>query len=265
MEGAEWQRHRKITSVPFNDANNNIVWSESVRQARQVLESWLLRPDPVHETAANVQTLTLHVLSTAAFGRSYQFNQAAEPPKPGSKYNYRDSLALILDEILIILILGPQRLRSKFLPARLRRIGHAIRDFECYMEELFAEEKKAISDGRSSAVSIMASLIRASEIANNPGNSDETSSEASIQGGLTKLEIQGNTFVYNFAGHDTTAITLAWAIYLLAAHPAVQEWIVEEIRMHVGNTETQDCYYAALYPKLKRCQAIFVSPHSSSV
>jgi cytochrome P450 len=40
--------------------------------------------------------------------------------------------------------------------------------------------------------------------------------------GLTEEEIYGNIFVYNFAGHDTTATTLNWALYLLAAFPEVK-------------------------------------------
>ena len=36
VEGAVWQRHRKITTPPFNERNSSLVWKESVRQAEEM-------------------------------------------------------------------------------------------------------------------------------------------------------------------------------------------------------------------------------------
>ncbi|KAF7920214.1 uncharacterized protein EAE97_011555 [Botrytis byssoidea] len=75
--------------------------------------------------------------------------------------------------------------------------------------------------------------------------------------GLTQDEVYGNIFVYNFAGHDTMAITMNWALYLLAANPGVQEWLREEIRTVVINDDTQS-KYQEYYPKLNRCLAVLL-------
>lgn len=48
--------------------------------------------------------------------------------------------------------------------------------------------------------------------------------------GLSMEEIFGIIFVINFAGHDTTANTLAFSMLLLAAHSEVRAWIAEELR-----------------------------------
>ena len=205
-----------------------------------------------------MKTLTLHVLSAAAFGKSYSFGEAAEPPKAGYSYNYRDSLAIILNDIILILFLGPRILSSRLLPTRLSRIGRAIQDFKSYMEELYVTERQAISDGCSTSVSIMASLIRASEKADSDQSLATTSSKTNGQGSLSKSEIEGNTFVYNFAGHDTTAITLAWALYRLAAHPEVQDWLYEEVDACCGSSRMTEYDSVVLFPKLKRCQAVMV-------
>ena len=79
------------------------------------------------------------------------------------------------------------------------------------------------------------------------------------RGGLTEDEIYGNIFVYNFAGHDTMAITMNWAIYLLAANPQVQDWIGEEIQAVLPNTNKETWDYFDTYPKLKRVFAVMVS------
>jgi cytochrome P450 len=39
-EGAEWRMHRKITSRPFSEKNNQLVHDESVRQTIQMMASW---------------------------------------------------------------------------------------------------------------------------------------------------------------------------------------------------------------------------------
>ncbi|KAI0539582.1 cytochrome P450 [Xylaria digitata] len=69
-------------------------------------------------------------------------------------------------------------------------------------------------------------------------------------------EIFGNLFVINFAGHDTTANTLAFGVLLLAAHPDVQAWLAEEIAIVTGNSSIETWDYKALLPQLKRCRAI---------
>jgi len=46
---------------------------------------------------------------------------------------------------------------------------------------------------------------------------------------LSKSEILDNIKTFLFAGHDTTGSALAWILYYLAAHPAVQQKVKEEV------------------------------------
>lgn len=77
-------------------------------------------------------------------------------------------------------------------------------------------------------------------------------------GGLTENEIYGNIFLFNFAGHDTTPHTLAFAIVFLAAKPLVQDWVSEELRHVLGDRNIKDWNYAADFPQLKRCMAVML-------
>jgi len=36
-DGQQWQRHRKVTAICFNEQNNELVWSESLIQAQVML------------------------------------------------------------------------------------------------------------------------------------------------------------------------------------------------------------------------------------
>lgn len=262
VEGAEWQRQRKITNSPFNEENSNVVWEESIRQAKELLEYWTSQVNPIFETAKHVRILSLHVLSWAGFGKAYSFHEAGEPPQPGHMYNYRDSLSMILDNIMIILVFGPNFLTSRFLPSSWSRIGQAMVDFRAYMKNTYDEERQSVIDGKPKAVNIMTSLIRASgaaDAAQQKVDSKVPSLEGGGSRGLTEAEIYGNTFVYNFAGHDTTAITLGWTLYLLAARPDVQDWVAEEINEYLGKADISAAGYSEVFPKLKRCYAVLVS------
>jgi cytochrome P450 len=78
--------------------------------------------------------------------------------------------------------------------------------------------------------------------------------------GLSVDKIFGGAFVINFAGHDTTANTLAFAMILLAANLEVQDWVRKEIRRVTKGMDVGDWDYEKLFLQLTRCHAILVSP-----
>lgn len=84
--------------MPFNERNSSLVWIESIH--------WVSSDSSITETAKNIRTLSLHVLSDAGFDKFYSFNSSTEPPKIGHMFNYRDSLSLILENILLIFFFG---------------------------------------------------------------------------------------------------------------------------------------------------------------
>ncbi|KAF2823067.1 cytochrome P450 [Ophiobolus disseminans] len=53
-------------------------------------------------------------------------------------------------------------------------------------------------------------------------------------------ELTGNMFVFAFAGHETTATTISYALSQLALNQDVQDWVAEELKEVVGDTETLD-------------------------
>lgn len=75
---------------------------------------------------------------------------------------------------------------------------------------------------------------------------------------ITQDEVIGNIFVFNFAGHDTTAHSFAFTFMLLAAYPEVQEWMAEEIRYVVGDSDISTVEYS-MFPKFVRTLAVLVS------
>lgn len=109
----------------------------------------------------------------------------------------------------------------------------------------------------------MTSLIRASdegaEIKPTNKNTMDGSHLTHPRGGLTKEEIYGNMFIFNFAGHDTTAQPLIFTINLLAAHTEIQDWMKEELDYYLPDDTLSNWSYEKVFLKLKRCLAVLVS------
>ncbi|KAL9101010.1 MAG: hypothetical protein Q9187_009292 [Circinaria calcarea] len=163
---------------------------------------------------------------------------------------YRDALQLILRNITLLVIFPRKILRSSFVPKKLRDLGHATLDFKRYMEEMLARERQLILKQESGTDNLMSALVRASEEAK------EANAVGGPNKGLADDEIFGNIFMYNLAGHDTTANAVAYAIVLLAAFPERQEWLAEEINSVFGDQQNIESWeYESAFPKLKRCLA----------
>lgn len=115
------------------------------------------------------------------------------------------------------------------------------------MTELYEEEKSQarLQAGSTASKTLISSLVRASQ------------EEAKNGTGLTESEIYGNMFMLNFAGHDTTAHTFTFAIHFLAANPAVQDWVSEEVRAVLGD-DRGSWDFSAHFPRLKRCFAVML-------
>lgn len=207
--------------------------------------------------ADDARTLSLHVLSSAGFGKSYPFQGYLEASPTDVATSYKESLQTILDNCILLMVLGQDFLSKSWLPKRLRKLYQATLTFKQYMTEVYEEEKKCIADRKPGDGNLMTSLIRASTGANVTIDSEN-------QGGLTESEIYGNVFVFNFAGHDTTAHTITFAVVILAANPSVQNWLSEELRYVLGDRDPEDWNYQAVFPRLKRCLAILVSSRSPS-
>ncbi|KAL9632197.1 MAG: hypothetical protein Q9164_005470 [Protoblastenia rupestris] len=243
VEGVTWQRHRKITSPPFNERNSGLVWKEAIRQAIDMQESWVDHSkDEVTSTNADTLTLALHVLTAAGFSQSYSFLSGPQTLPSGHKMSYRNALSGVLKNIVPIIVFNHEVLQKPYMPKSLQHVGQAVHEFKTYMTEMISRERQLIEKRDSDANNLISSLVRASEEGKAASNS------------LDDQEIVGNLFIYNLAGHETTANTLAYAITLLSVNSVVQDWLHEEIVRVLGRDSTPDTWkYESNFPQLQRC------------
>jgi cytochrome P450 len=122
---------------------------------------------------------------------------------------------------------------------------------ECrtYLDEMI-EEQRSTKVTEKNHNNLIGALVRASRQA------EEEKDRGYGSGGLTKDEIRGNLYIFTFAGHETTANAMAYAISLLAAYPKWLDWVIEEIDTVLDRHDRAD--YDEVFPRLKRCQALMV-------
>eukprot|EP00058_Branchiostoma_floridae_P023900 XP_002609390.1 hypothetical protein BRAFLDRAFT_59660 [Branchiostoma floridae] len=82
--------------------------------------------------------------------------------------------------------------------------------------------------------------------------------------GLTDLEIREEVDTFLFAGHDTTASTLSWALYSLAQHPHHQDKVREEVDQILAGREEDTIQWEDLHklPYLTMCLKEAMRLHS---
>ncbi|KAL4883813.1 cytochrome P450 [Aspergillus karnatakaensis] len=242
-EGADWQRHRKIVAAPFNESLNSFVWREALNQAQGMLAT-RATTGPAGELGEDTRTLALNVLAATGFKRStpFQTSRAAHSQDPRS---YSESLKTVMLNTFVIMLIPPAILKLPFLPSWCRRAGQAVEDFKQHMLDMFNTEKTLLDQGKPGTGTLMSSFVRESAV--------ESKSTKTV---LTLEEILGNIYVVNFAGHDTTAGTLTYLLFLLAAYPNIQQWIAEEIRTVFPDPNRDTWDYKESYPRLKRCLAV---------
>lgn len=213
--------------------------------------------DKVTSVADDTRTFSLHVLASDGFGKRYPFQGHLEAASVDAATSYKESLQMILDNCILLMVCGENLLARSWLPAKLKRLHTAVVAFRNYMTNVYEEEKELMIQGKPQANNLMTSLIRSALQPTQGAKPDSSTSHEPA--GLTESEIYGNIFVFNFAGHDTTAHTLAFAVVLLATKPLVQDWLHEELSSVLGSRRTEDSSYSSTFPQLKRCLAVLVS------
>lgn len=132
-EGQIWRQHRKITSAPFNEKNNRMVFAESLRQTQAMTKIWIGEKgesSPIHTVAEDALRLSLQVISLAGFGKSLSWpvdeSVTEESMKAevatGHELSYTSALTLLLENFIWLLVFPKSLLSMKNHSARVSRL-----------------------------------------------------------------------------------------------------------------------------------------------
>lgn len=246
--------HRRATA---SKSVLSFVWTESLRQTQCLIEYWAKiegDKDGFSTMSKDTRTLSLNVMVACGFRRSFDFKSSSAEVTTTGTYSYRDALQIVLDNAILIMLIPRQYLRYSWLPRRLQVLGKAVADFKLHMTRMIEEETSMMNRGEKGSGSLMTSLLGPLI------HTKKKETKSTGARGLSVDEIFGNIFVVNFAGHDTTANTLAFTMILLAANPEVQDCVREEVRRVTKGIDVAEWDYEKLFPHPMRCRAILVSP-----
>ncbi|CAN8106034.1 unnamed protein product [Discula destructiva] len=186
-------------------------------------------------------------INRTIYRSNYDFRGSGEAHDEGS--SYRNTLQTVLDNAIFIMLIPYQYLKGPFVPEKLVKIGDAARSFKGHMNDMLEEETNALQEKGSGSGGIVSPFVRALDVhAREAATSPEIKASKDGKKGLSVDEIFGNIFILNFAGYDTTANTLSFALYFLAIHPEVQEWVAEEITTVVETESIEEWDYQSLFP-----------------
>ncbi|OHF03814.1 cytochrome P450 [Colletotrichum orchidophilum] len=262
-DGDDWTRHRKATVATLSDRTNRLVWAESVRQTQQMIHHYQrisngLISDPVED----IRELYLHVFTSVCFGVAYDFKQPERDSIPmGHSQSYKYCLHTSLKDILILRLVPSWAMKLPALPQRIKNFRDATIEMRQYLDEMINNCKENFRGSKKKTqndnlLSFMVKRNRDLELEPHLGGSKDDGSRAL----LTESEIRGNLFTYSLGGHESSAHTLTFAIYVLAALPEEQVWLAEEIDEILG--ERRDWRskesFMDIFPRLKRCQAVML-------
>lgn len=247
--GADWQRHRKITTAAFNEHFMQEVWQESTRKAAllDLAEGKHRKLDKVRST---FEGLAMHVLAVVGFGQERLLNTVT----PGHKQSLMESLGFILQHILLTAVFNGLKAPDFLLPGVLQRLKQSVGEFKLYMEELVLHQMRrsySASKNKASPPTLLEAMVNANE-----AEKQQLQKTAGRPSYLTESELYGNLFVFNLAGYETTASTMTFALSFLATNGEAQSWMVEEIDRYYSPQDGEKQGYATTYPKLVRCMAV---------
>ncbi|KAL3457925.1 cytochrome P450 [Aspergillus heterothallicus] len=252
-----WTRHRRRTTTIFNEKNDELVWNESIRLVKGMIEQWqsenASRDLIVRTTRDDIPKLTLNIFCAAGFGVRMPFKVVADDsaetdgpygifqdtptPPQGFDFTFRavtDYMSFNISTVILANFMIPKWVPRGLLPF-LKPDFAAHRDLKRYLERLISI---AESEDSLSKSNLIQGMLR--------------DRSTSAEGSLSDQEIISNGHIFIVAGHETTATTLRYALLLLAMHQEAQDWayrgIQEAIKDEPADVEEWD--QARVYPKL---------------
>lgn len=217
-DGDVWRFHRRVTGPVFSERIHSDVWREGMRQAKFMMQSWT----PTSPTSLRANSiggdlfrLGLNVITGSAYGTPLTWS--SNPPcAVETTLSYRESMEQVTAHLMPIFLTPHSALRLAGKDTAWGKAWEAYTAFGGYMKGMLNEEKeKPSSPDEENLITV---LLRA-----------QAEHDEKLGRTMSESEVMGNMFIMLFAGHETTANTLHYALLCLALHPEIQDILLKEI------------------------------------
>jgi cytochrome P450 len=196
-EGDDWKRQRRLIQPAFSRDRIAEYACCMTESAEQMLTSW--KTGTVVDIHQEMMSLTLRVVMRALFEL-----ETMETGKISRSLN-----TIMLNSIGGRLLLPPF---FRFLPLRgMRDVRHAVADMNIAVYEIIRQRR---SDYNQASCDLLSLLMHAH---------DEDDSR------MTDEQLRDEMMTFLLAGHETTALALSWALYLLSQNASAEEKLHQEL------------------------------------
>jgi enediyne biosynthesis protein E7 len=210
-EGDVWRRHRRLIQPLFTRRDVAAFGPPMMQAANRMLGEWAsLPPGAEIDVAAGMSALALDVVGRALFsadltGEALRLNRALAA---------NQKVALLAT--FVPLSYGPRS--ARMLKAVGRMAGHSGENIDGPVGRLIADRRREREPvpGRRDLLDVLLTA-----------RFDDGST-------LTDTEIGDELATFMLAGHETSAVTLSWALALLSAFPAARERLEAEVDEVLG-------------------------------
>ncbi|QSA98762.1 cytochrome P450 [Methylococcus sp. EFPC2] len=207
--GALWKRQRRLIQPLFVRSRVTEYADEIVAAGRVLLQRWqALAPAASLDIGAEMMSTTLEVITRTMFNASVQDHLERLAPAFSTVLQYA------ADDVRL-----PLRIPQWLPTPRNRAFRYAMGVLDGLVYELIEERRRAGTPRDD----LLDRLMRARDEETGEPMSDE--------------QIRDEVLTIFAAGHETTAVTLTWVCYLLAAHPQVAARLEAEVDEVLGNRE----------------------------
>jgi cytochrome P450 len=203
-EGEFWLRQRRLIQPAFGRERVPAYAAVMVELAERLAAAW--RDGETRDVYADMTRLALEIIARAMFGADLGEQAVA----------VGEAVAVLADGVV-------ERLNSLFrlpqvvpTPANLRRGRAAVR-LDAVLYDIIRRRRASKEAGDD----LLGTLIRACD-------EDDGSR-------MTDQQLRDEAFTLFVAGHDTTALTLTWGLYLLARHPEAARALEAELDDVLGD------------------------------
>lgn len=238
LDGTRHQRQRRLMMPPFHGERMRAYGKLICDITEQVMSQWQIG-EPFYVRSA-MQEISLQVILRAVFG----LNQ-------GQRF---DQLRELLSSLLDV-IGSPLTSSFLFFPSLQKDLGawspwgQFLRRRQQIDQLLYAEIQQRREQAESCGDDILSLLLSARDEAGQP---------------MTDEELRDELLTLLFAGHETTASALAWALYWVDHLPSVHNQLFKELDTLPANADPTDIarlpYLSAVCQETLRIYPIAINP-----
>jgi cytochrome P450 len=241
------------------------VWENSLALGQELLSirTGNTEVSTVATIGPDIDFLVLRIIISVGFGVTARLgDEDQHPGLPNAVSTSR--FAAALDEVITNLpklLIFPERILEHG-PKSWRSIQRSARDVRAFIDKLIQVElqkqnrNEAALEGYNEPDNILLKLIEQADYLGAQKEREE-------KGSLSRAEVIGNAFILAFAGANSTADSLKYSIVLMALHPDIQEWLIEDIDQAFDNDQRPetgaDWKMETLLPKLIATFCVMVS------